>query len=619
MNRFFVKVEDESSPWKVANNTKEEKGMEEKKDIKLLPPTPVLAIAGNEKSTPNASVVYWLVVLLCTVWLSLLYFAVQNGLEFNTGCVAVAVVIITLLYSRISVDRVPVAENEKWVLTIVSILGCVFTGKQIVGNSDIANPMLPILFVMCSGVSLALTRVNAGLMSSKTVNSPFKFLRSVSRSQKWALVSVAMLGSTTCFIQFGYDHISTLLFGQLFCLARISIWYEDSVGFGSSFDGSDSDSKGSGITDVDGKTLHVKVVGYVVKDGMFSQYKVQVSHEGKTWVVCRRFSQFDSLRHELRRLFGHGVLPQLPKKTWFSKLSEEFLEERTLELDSFIQQLFAPSLKKQVFKISETRKFLGVGQGRKNVPETELNQKPIIRKATALELGEISGILAKAKGTFEKALSVGEGDGWKYLTKHLGCQCYLKTENGFTYTKGVGEFDYPPLVVAAFLADPSKRKGYDDMFKKDTIICEVDLATISKALGESEAVDVCDVKRVEFKSPFPLAITARDVVLASCRYIDVDGTVTVLMASPPDSYAKPDSKYVRARVFCAGVKIQPNPNKPGSSIMTNVQMMDPNGNIPGWIIKAVAPERCAMSAKMNDGIQAMSSPPTPLNVPPVPK
>ncbi|GBG29460.1 Sorting nexin-16 [Hondaea fermentalgiana] len=433
-----------------------------------------------------------------------------------------------------------------------------------------------------------------------------------------ALASATMLGET---------HPCTLFCAGFAAMLAFASWYADAVGYdrqkprpGTGL-GADNAPQGKRkVRDKEGHTLKVSVVGSRVVDDLYAQYRVRVEHEGLAWYVWRRFSQFDTLRHELRRMFGHGVLPQLPGKTWFSSLDEDFLQARVHELNAFMQALMDESLRRQVFKVAETRKFLGVGQGRGRTPEAlaaaeaELSGPP---KATAQEMAEFTKILQSANAAFEKAISVGEGDGWTFLKNYNGVQCYLKTERGLTHTKGVGTIRAPPLVAAAYMSDPAHRDDYDDLYKRSTPLRELDLASLRKAFDDAP-IDICDVQHVEYKSPFPMVVTARDSVLITFRQIDKDGTVKVIMVSAPDALSPPSDKYVRAKVFSAGIKLEPHPTEPNASLMSNVQMIDPNGSIPSWVVKAVAPERAAMSAKIDACLSTLSSKPEPLPLPDLP-
>uniref|UniRef100_A0A7S2S5N3 START domain-containing protein n=1 Tax=Mucochytrium quahogii TaxID=96639 RepID=A0A7S2S5N3_9STRA len=562
----------------------------------------------------------WVVCVMSMVWCTLLFNAKKTGVLSRRHTLAASVVAVSIFFlSRVYAKtkfgvRVAKSEQFRWALVVLALMGCTFVNFAVLGQADLEeNTTAGALFVAISGCGYIMARVNTGLMAA-CADSPLTALRELDPKVEWAITVISILLSSVSYNYFGLWSPFTALFAFCALFSRFAMWYNTNLGF-DRFTQEESTDKSQGTktcTDKEGKTLTVKVSGHRIFDDAYAQYKVDVSYEGESWSVWRRFSQFDTLRHELRRMFGHGRLPQVPSKTWFSHLDEDFLDERTLELDEFMQALMDSSLRKQVFKIAETQKFLGIGQKRGRSASQVDKAEASVPTATAAQTDELCKLLKKAYDTFSDAASVGEGRGWTFLKKHHDVQCYLKTENGLTHTKGVGEITYSPLVVAAFLADPTKRKQYDDLFKRATPICGVDCQAVSKAL--EQPVDFCDVKHVEFKSPYAMAVSPRDCVLISCRIVNKDGTVTVIMASAPDSYSPPNSKYVRAQVIAAGLRFAPNPAKPGTTLMTNVQMMDPNGNIPGWIVKAVAPERCILSKRLEEALGKMKTPPAPLSV-----
>lgn len=133
--------------------------------------------------------------------------------------------------------------------------------------------------------------------------------------------------------------------------------------------------------------------------------------------------------------------------------------------------------------------------------------------------------------------------------------------------------DAPAEVILNYTTDMSTRKTYDDLHKKDTVLHVLDAHKIGNALNAN--VDLAEIRYSEFKSPF-VVISPRDTVMASCRIRADNGVLTTLLVSVK-GYKKPSSKYVRANVLGAGIKLDPVPGNPEKCIMTNVQCMDPNG------------------------------------------
>lgn len=603
--------------------------------------------AARDKPEPSSTEL-WVAITLAVAVLIMMFFALaekgvnQNASPFITPLHALfpmAIYVGARIFAQTKIGKEVSLYNPRlrWAgvvfATAVSTLVYHYIGSQPV----FANNRVYRLGSIGTAIAcFVVARTHAGLPSLEAATSMktqqpvaedlptslvVEAVSELSRPHALGLSGMAAISAVLSSLIFGESHTFTVAFASISALIGFAVWYIQFLGFERqeplAKEQLGETRTRKRVRDREGKTLKVAVVGHRIVDDMYAQHKVRVEHEGLAWYVWRRFSQFDTLRHELRRMFGHGVLPQLPGKTWFSVLEDDFLEQRTQELDEFIRALMDDSLRKQVFKVAETRKFLGIGQGRGKLPEqldSAEEDSTAAPPASAEEMKVFMKILKEANAAFEKAISVGEGKGWTFLKNYNGVQCYLKNEGDLTHTKGVGTIHAPPLVVAAYMTDPAHRDDYDDLYKRDTLLRELDLAQVRKHLNEA-SVDMCDVKYVEYKSPFPMAITARDSVLLSCRQIEKNGTVKVIMVSAPDSLHPPTAKYVRAHVFTAGIKLEPHPTEEGACLMSNVQMIDPNGSIPSWIVKTVAPERAGMSAKVDAGLSKLADLPDPLPIP----
>ncbi|XP_047444476.1 sorting nexin-16-like [Mugil cephalus] len=88
----------------------------------------------------------------------------------------------------------------------------------------------------------------------------------------------------------------------------------------------------------------------------FTVYKILVTgSQGDSWVIFRRYTDFCSLNDKLKDLFP-GVRLALPHKRWFrDNYDEEFLEERQIGLQNFLQNL---TLHKDVIRSKAVRRFL---------------------------------------------------------------------------------------------------------------------------------------------------------------------------------------------------------------------------------------------------------------------
>jgi len=555
----------------------------------------------------------WVALIMCVMVIGLCSFALNADLVDLKRAMPILLLAVTcavFVRSQMKTElglRILLDARARWLMVVAVMIANTWMFVFIVQN-ETTSPIFRIVTVTsCSGM----------LVLSRVIAAPV--LAELDSQLRLMLMYTLLCASCACFVMFGAGNPTALACLVVVVATRLSEHYQQLHGYERYEAQSPSKGNVPKVKDPEGKTLSVRVVDSRIVGKKHASYKVSVSHQGETWFVWRRFSQFDNLRYELRRVFGSGTLPQLPPKTWFSSLDENFVYARSMQLDEFCQQLFgSEKLRGPVFKIAEAKKFLGMSRRSSACAGVEKGETPRTVDSRTLvpspeESRELTARLRKALAELDKAIAVGEGDGWKFLKKYRGVQCYLKSENGLTFTKGVGVIDAPPLVVASFMENPANRKCYDDLFASDTILRELDSQTVSAAL--QGMVDVAEVRHTKFSSPFPMAIGARDTVLAQCRMIAKDGTVTFVLTSAPDELCPPSKKFVRAQVFLAGILLAPNPTKPGTCIMTNVQMMDPNGSIPGWVIKSVAPERCAMSSLIADAIRKVNPKPKPLKIP----
>ncbi|KAH3774505.1 sorting nexin-16-like isoform X2 [Dreissena polymorpha] len=100
------------------------------------------------------------------------------------------------------------------------------------------------------------------------------------------------------------------------------------------------------VSFVDPLNLRVPVVGFEVMDqrSKFTVFKLHV-HKTETdnWFVFRRYTDFEQLQRKLRRLFPMFRLA-LPPKRWFrDNYEKDFLEDRMLGLQAFIDSVLCHS------------------------------------------------------------------------------------------------------------------------------------------------------------------------------------------------------------------------------------------------------------------------------------
>lgn len=89
-------------------------------------------------------------------------------------------------------------------------------------------------------------------------------------------------------------------------------------------------------------------------------YSIEVSYKNvKSWLLLKRYSQFEKLNVQLREYFG-DTLPSLPKKsylTFFVGKTSEDLDERRAGLDIYLKEV---SSRPEVASSVLLREFLDV-------------------------------------------------------------------------------------------------------------------------------------------------------------------------------------------------------------------------------------------------------------------
>ncbi|KAM3866035.1 sorting nexin-16-like [Diretmus argenteus] len=100
------------------------------------------------------------------------------------------------------------------------------------------------------------------------------------------------------------------------------------------------------------------LLGYEVMEerAKFTVYKILVTgSRGDSWVIFRRYTDFSRLNDKLKELFPRFRLA-LPPKRWFQdNYDMEFLEERQIGLQTFLQNLMAH---RDILNSEVVRRFL---------------------------------------------------------------------------------------------------------------------------------------------------------------------------------------------------------------------------------------------------------------------
>ncbi|XP_069007463.1 sorting nexin-16 isoform X1 [Embiotoca jacksoni] len=138
-------------------------------------------------------------------------------------------------------------------------------------------------------------------------------------------------------------------------LARVNGTLETSVEY-SSCPRSISDPVGS--QQVEERPITPTLLGYEVMEerAKFTVYKVLVKKTpDESWVVFRRYTDFSRLNDKLKEMFP-GFRLSLPPKRWFKdNYDSDFLEDRLLGLQAFLQNLVAH---KDISNCLAVREFL---------------------------------------------------------------------------------------------------------------------------------------------------------------------------------------------------------------------------------------------------------------------
>ena len=109
--------------------------------------------------------------------------------------------------------------------------------------------------------------------------------------------------------------------------------------------------------DSDEASFVPRLTGFTIEPDGVTYYHIQVTAEnlgGKTWLIKKRYSQFDELRHSLKVLLFNP--PKLPRKTFFHSTNKGFLRDRARGLSTFLWTLAGTPL---LSRSTQVRNFFG--------------------------------------------------------------------------------------------------------------------------------------------------------------------------------------------------------------------------------------------------------------------
>ncbi|XP_045437508.1 sorting nexin-16 isoform X2 [Pipistrellus kuhlii] len=120
----------------------------------------------------------------------------------------------------------------------------------------------------------------------------------------------------------------------------------------------ESEEQNPETADLEDRPSTPTILGYEVMEerAKFTVYKIQVKkNPEESWVVFRRYTDFSRLNDKLKEMFP-GFRLALPPKRWFKdNYNADFLEDRKLGLQAFLQNLVAH---KDVAHCLAVREFL---------------------------------------------------------------------------------------------------------------------------------------------------------------------------------------------------------------------------------------------------------------------
>ncbi|KAG9333738.1 hypothetical protein JZ751_010289 [Albula glossodonta] len=147
-------------------------------------------------------------------------------------------------------------------------------------------------------------------------------------------------------------------------------------------DNGDSDCLGSGRWE---RPITPTLLGYEIMEerAKFTVYKVLVrKNQEESWVVFRRYTDFSRLNDKLKDMFP-GFRFSLPPKRWFKdNYDTEFLEERQLGLQVFLQNLVSH---RDIANSLAVREFLCLDDPPGPFDSLEESRKELVEKQREIE------------------------------------------------------------------------------------------------------------------------------------------------------------------------------------------------------------------------------------------
>jgi len=191
------------------------------------------------------------------------------------------------------------------------------------------------------------------------------------------------------------------------------------------------------------------------------------------------------------------------------------------------------------------------------------------------EIGLSSDLITSLDEGISKLLSYCDQE-WKFVSNSdnvtISKLVGPKVPGVSTCAKGVGMLPAPPVVVANFLRDYSRRCEWDSLFNE--------MAKIETINGFTQVI------RTSYKPLWPAS--ARDLCTMTHLRALANGTVVILIRSLEHPKCPEVKDYVRGEISLAGFIMKPISGDPKSCEMTYISQIDFKGNIPSAVKKFIS-------------------------------
>lgn len=335
------------------------------------------------------------------------------------------------------------------------------------------------------------------------------------------------------------------------------------------------------------------------------EYKIEGAYDRERWSAWLRYSQ-------LRMLMGRSgpeVDGKFPGKSslaqWVGGADDSmtFVDERRRALNAFLREAVPNKGAFEILaQVPQARLAMGVPEG---VKISESGGKAKVEDVVKEAMKAIDMSIECASHARTEA----GGDGWKLHNKtNDGIMAFLKTEGDFTFAMGSGPLNLDKKKAFEFLLNVDYRKDWDEFFKFSKEIQSFKNYDTNFTYPSTEdpfksgrsgdwEILALNIARSAFSSPAKAMVSERDSVCASvCARRRSDGAYIIALRSIQDPRVPEGLEgFTRARVMAAAFLFEDQKDGKPGCICTSMGLVDPNGNIPKFVINMVAPQRCLVT------------------------